>query len=130
MIEDTLLSAIRMLGLPMRGYLNGSPRFSRDLTGEESALFELIVSAHEQPLTSTECLALQAAITNEQWLAYQDVRKAPIRQAREARYRAETDALRMKADEDYTIGDSSWLAAIEVWKTAKAAIRTELPYED
>ena len=100
------------------------------LEPDTNNLVPLVLAAHEQPLNSTECLALQAAITNEQWLAYQDCRKAPIRSLREQRYRAETDALFMVACEDSTIGDSNWLAAIESWRTAKENIRTELPYEE
>jgi hypothetical protein len=128
MIEDTLLSAIRMLGLPMRGYLNGSPRFSRDLTGEESALLELIVSAHEQLLTSTEALALQAAITNEQWLAYQEVRKVPIRQAREARYRTECDSLYLTITENALKAQTT--PDYSEWVALKDSIREDLPYKE
>lgn len=41
-----------------------------------------------------------------------------------------TDALRLKADEDYVIGSEDWAVAIEAWKSAKAQIRLELPYTE
>ena len=94
------------------------------------SLAALVWAAHEQPLISTECLALQAAITNERWLAYVDCRKAPIRAQREQRYRSETDALRLKADGDNEIGSEAWDTAIAAWKLARQAIKDALPYSE
>lgn len=51
-----------------------------------------------------------------------------IEEVRQRRYRDETDTLRLKADEDYVIGSELWVAAMEVWKSAKAQIRLDLPY--
>lgn len=53
-----------------------------------------------------------------------------IEELRQRRYRDETDALRLKADEDYVIGSEDWAVAIEAWKSAKAQIRLELPYTE
>ena len=88
----------------------------------------LVWAAHEQLLTSTECLALQAAITNEQWLAYQDVRKAPIRQQREQRYKTECDSLYLTITENAIKTNTT--PDYSSWITAKENIRTELPYEE
>lgn len=51
-----------------------------------------------------------------------------IEELRQRRYLAETDAMRLKADEDYSIGSEEWLAAMEAWKIAKQSIRWDLPY--
>lgn len=98
-------------------------------------LIPLVIAAHEQLLTSNECLALQSAITGEQWLAYQDIRNAPMRQAREAKYKLMADALLFKAIENATQvaeGEAVTLvfdkADLDVWKTTKDVIRAELPY--
>ena len=92
-------------------------------------LAPLVLAAHEKPLSSDECLALEAELTPEQWLAYQECRKAPIKAQREARYRAECDPMRLKLDEDYDIGSENWLTGLAAWKSAKAAIREDLPYD-
>ena len=77
--------------------------------GEESTwtdptdtLVALVLAAHEQPLSSDEALALQAELTEEQWLSYTDCRKAPIKAARVALYKESTDALFMAAMEEST----------------------------
>lgn len=93
-------------------------------------LVVLCLAAHEKALSSDECLALMAELTPEQWLAYQDCRKAPIRQQREARYRSECDPLRMKMDEDHDTNSTEWATALLQWKAAKALIRQALPYPE
>ena len=105
------------------------------LEPDTNNLVPLVLAAHEQLLTSTECLTLKDAITNEQWLAYQEVRDAPMRQAREAKYREMADALLFKAIETATQvveGKTVTLvfdkADLDAWKTTKEAIRVELPY--
>ena len=101
-------------------------------------LLPLVLAAHEQPLTSTECLALQAAITNDQWLAYIAARQAPIKQARAERYKNETDALLLSAFETAlktataTNGEITVVlseTATQEWLTAKETVRIENPYE-
>ena len=54
----------------------------------------------------------------------------PIDKQREYRFREETDALFMSACEDFTIGSSGWLAAIEAWKAEKEKIRLACPYPE
>lgn len=102
-------------------------------------LVALCLAAHGQPLSSDECLALMAAITESQWLAYQDCRKAPIRSQRAERYKATTDSLFMAAMEESTtlfdtaeqvynvkVDKTKW----DLWLESKNAIRAELPYGD
>ena len=104
--------------------------------GKPNELLSLLVlAAHEQSLTSTEGLALQAAITPTQWQAYCDVRDAPMRQARELKYHEMADALLFKAIETATQvveGKAVTLvfdkADLDTWKATKEAIRVELPY--
>ena len=98
------------------------------LEPDTNNLAPLVFAAHEQPLTSTECLALQAAISELQWAAYVDCRKQPIRGQREARYRTETDALRMKADEDAFKNNTT--PDLSTWVAAKDQIRIDLPYQE
>ena len=90
-------------------------------------LAPLILAAHEQPLTSDECLALQAAITEEQWLAYTEARKAPIRAKRAERYKNECDPLYLKITEDTLKANTT--PDYSEWLSLKDSIRSELPYE-
>lgn len=100
------------------------------VTNGDKTLVGLVVSAHGKTVTDPEVIALRDYLNaDSRWDAYVACRKADIQQARQARYREETDSLRLKADEDYTIGSEDWLAAIEAWKTAKNTIRAGLPYE-
>ena len=87
----------------------------------------LVLAAHEQHLSSDECLALQMALTEQQWLAYQDARKAPVRSQRAERYRQEADPIYLKATEDALINNTT--PDYSEWLVIKAAIRSELPYE-
>jgi hypothetical protein len=95
-------------------------------------LAALVFASIDKPLTSPECLALQKMLGPEspEWAAYVAERDRPIKEQREQRYRSETDPLRMKLDEDFTIGSPEWLAGLEEWKLAKAKIREELPYPE
>ena len=109
------------------------------LAPDENNIGPLVLAAHEQHLSSDECLALMAALTEEQWLAYQDCRKAPIRAQRAERYRSVTDPLFMAAMEESTtlfdaveqvynvkVDKTKW----DLWLESKNTIRTELPYGD
>ena len=98
------------------------------LEPDTNNLVPLVLAAHEQSLTSTEALTLQAAITNEQWLAYQDVRKQPIRQQREARYRTECDSLYLTITENALKAQTT--PDYSTWLSLKQEIRESLPYED
>ena len=91
-------------------------------------LAPLVLAAHEQPLTSDECLALQAAITEEQWLAYCDCRKQPIRAQRAERYKNECDPLYLKITEDAIKANTT--PDYSEWLTLKDTIRSELPYPE
>ena len=97
------------------------------LTPDTNNLAPLVLAAHEQPLTSDECLALQAAITEEQWLAYQDARKQPIRAMRAERYKTECDPLYLKITEDALKANTT--PDYSEWLTLKENIRQELPYD-
>ena len=115
---------------------NGDNTFGTQTLDEDSdefiratMLVELVLAAHEQPLSSTEALALQQACSEAEWLAYTECRKQPIRNARAARYATETDVLRLKMDEDALPDSEQWLAARDAWILAKNTIRNELPYE-
>ena len=91
-------------------------------------LAPLVLAAHEKPLTSDECLTLQAAITEEQWLAYQDARKAPIRAQRAERYKTECDPLYLKITEDALKANIT--PDYSEWLSLKENIRLELPYPE
>lgn len=90
-------------------------------------LAPLVLAAHEKPLTSDECIALQAAITNEQWLAYGDCRKQPVRVNRAERYKNECDPLYLKITEDALKANTT--PDYSEWLSLKENIRLELPYE-
>lgn len=107
------------------------------LAPDENNIAPLVLAAHGQPLSSDECLALMAVLTEEQWLAYQDCRKAPIRAMRAERYKNETDALFMAAMEESTtlfdaveqvynvrVDKTKW----DAWLSAKSEIRLANPY--
>jgi hypothetical protein len=102
-------------------------------------LVPLVLAAHGQPLASDECVALQAAITEAQWLAYQECRKAPTKQTRANLYKETTDPLFMAAMEESTtlfdaveqvynvkVDRTKW----DEWLAAKELIRTENPYPE
>ena len=98
------------------------------LSPDTNNLAPLVLAAHEQPLTSDECLALQVAITEEQWLAYQDARKEPIRAKRAERYKNECDPLYLKITEDAIKANTT--PDYSEWLTLKDTIRSELPYPE
>ena len=105
------------------------------LAPDENNIAPLVLAAHGQPLSSDECLALMAVLTESQWLAYQDARKAPIRQQRAERYKNECDAMFLKCFEEATlVEDGDYYnckvakANFDGWKAAKEIVRSELPY--
>jgi hypothetical protein len=122
-----IISDLDALGIQCYGVINGNLMLESE---EDRSIADAVCVAYNQLLDSDECLALQLLLTSEQWLAYLVARKTPIRLQREQRYRTETDPLRMKLDEDFTLGSSEWLARLEEWKSAKAKIREELPYPE
>lgn len=105
------------------------------LAPDENNIGPLVLAAHEQPLTSDECLALQAVLAPEQWTSYVNARNAPIKQARSERYKNETDPLFMKCFESASVIEDGDYYDCRVaktdfdgWKQAKEAVRLELPY--
>ena len=120
-------------GLPISGCSSdGTIHF---LAPDENNIAPLVLAAHGQPLSSDECQALQAVLTEQQWLAYQEARKAPVRAMRAERYKIETDALFLKCFEDATVVEDGDYYNCKVaktdfdgWKAAKQIIREELPY--
>jgi hypothetical protein len=101
------------------------------------SLAALVLAAHEQPLTSDECLALQAAVSEDAWVAYVEARKQPVRALRAARYKNETDAMFLKAFEESTRTEDGDLYILKVpktnfdaWTAGKNIIRQELPYPE
>lgn len=97
----------------------------------------LVAAAHGQSLASDECLALQAAITEDQWNSYIAARQAPIKAQRAERYKNETDSLFLKCFEEATVVEDGDYYNCKVaktdfdgWKAAKQVIREELPYEE
>lgn len=98
------------------------------LEPDSNNIAPLILSAHNKPLSSDECLALQSALTEDQWLAYQDARKAPVRAQRAERYRQEADPVYLKITEDAIKANTT--PDYSEWVTIKDQIRTELPYPE
>ena len=103
---------------------NGGIQFTQPDTNN---IAPLVLAAHEQPLTSDECLALQAAITEQQWTAYQETRKEPIKAQRAERYKSECDPLYLKITEDALKANTT--PDYSEWLTLKENIRLELPYD-
>lgn len=91
-------------------------------------LVALCLAAHEQSLTSDECLALQAAISEDAWLAYQEARKAPVKAARAELYKSITDPLMLKALEDSIKNQTT--PDYSGWVAKKDEIRLANPYPE
>lgn len=112
---------------------NGDGTFGSQTLDEPSdeyirctTLCELVKAAHGKSLTSEAALALQAELSEAEWLAFVDVRKQPVRQARAARYASECDSLYLKLIEDSVVADTT--PDLSTWVAAKNAIRAELVY--
>jgi hypothetical protein len=97
-------------------------------TDPTDSLVALCLAAHGQPLSSDECLALQAAITEEQWLAYTEARKAPVKAKRAERYKNECDPVYLKITEDALKANTT--PDYTEWLQLKDAIRNDLPYSE
>jgi hypothetical protein len=91
-------------------------------------LVDLVLATHGQLLTSDECLALQAAITEEQWISYTEARKAPIKAQRAERYKLECDPVYLKITEDALIANTT--PDYSEWLQLKDSIRNDLPYSE
>jgi hypothetical protein len=97
----------------------------------DPVLPSLVVNAHDHLLTSEECWLLRDYLGEEsqEWVAYLEARKGPVREARAQRYRVETDPLGWKARELEVSGEDA-TSAWEEWKAIKDSIREELPYPE
>ena len=152
MIGDVILlhNELISIGLSISGCSSdGTVHISQRPTcpeGEEltwvdptDTLVALVLAAHEKALSSDECLALEAELTPEQWLAYTDARKAPIRALRNARYKEETDPMLLSALESAmktaTASNGEIIVALpeasaNEWLAAKNTVRESLPYRE
>ncbi len=122
-----LIRQLNAIGLACSRMRNGIPEVR---TPGREELVNLVVAAQGKVDGAEEITALKnylGAESNE-WAAYVEARKAPIRVQRAIRYKDETDPMRLKMDEDYTPGSTEWNAALEEWKTAKDLIRADLIY--
>jgi hypothetical protein len=97
---------------------------------QDQEITALVVAAHDKQDGDSEIADLKTHLgaESDEWTAYVEARKTPISEQRQARYRDETDPMRLKIDEDYTPGSQEWNSALEDWKTAKNQIREDLPY--
>ena len=127
MAEDTaqLFQELLSIGLPV--YSVGSDTGIKINGADDNNLVSTALAAHGQPLSSEECLALQSLLTEDQWSAYQDARKAPVKAARAERYKNECDPLYLKITEDAIKANTT--PDYSEWLTLKDTIRSELPYE-
>lgn len=122
-----LTTELNAVGLVCTGLTNGVPVIEGTTN---QTLVDLVVNAHDKQDGDAEIDALKGhlGVESSEWLAYVEVRQQPIKTARRARYRDETDPLKLKADEDNVIGSDDWNTAIQNWRDAKDTIRLELPY--
>lgn len=130
-------NSLQTLGLCFGGIIN-----DEWVCDGDPELIALAKAAHDQPLASTECIALRDYLggeTDVRWLAYVEARKQPMRDQRQQRYAAETDPMLSKAFElaegaenvELDGGKSVRVPASDkmaAWEAAKNAIRAELPY--
>jgi hypothetical protein len=104
-------------------------------TPDENNIAPLVSAAHGKSLDSKEALTLQAAISEERWLAYKDARNAFTRELRAIRYKNETDSLFFAIFENAPLTEDSDGYIIKIpataykkWVESKAVIRAELAY--
>jgi hypothetical protein len=121
-----ILTEINAVGISCRRIRDGIP----DVSEDQAELANLVVAAHDKQDGDSETTALRNHLgaESDEWAAYVEARKTPIREQRQTRYRDETDPMRLKIDEDYASGSQEWNSALEAWKTAKNQIRADLPY--
>ena len=98
-------------------------------------LASLVFKSLDKPLTSPECLALKAAITPEQWTAYQAVRKVPVDNKRLDKFQTEVLVLLVKLFKTatYVTQGTGKVAifetvALQEARDKIAAIEAALPY--
>ena len=124
---------VHLLSRPSAPLIDGEP--DPNWVDQTDTIIEAVKNAHGMKLTSDECLALQAAITEDQWNSYIAARQAPIKAQRAERYKNETDSLFLKCFEEATVVEDGDYYNCKVaktdfdgWKAAKQVIREELPY--
>ena len=124
-----LSNCLRVVGLSVAGCdSDGNISWQSEPLPEQEEIVFGVLAAHEQPLTSDECLALQQLLTQEQWIAYQDARKQPIREQRAIRYKNDADTAYLKAVEDALRNKTE--PDFTEWLAKKDAIREALPYPE
>ena len=121
------------LGITHDGIADGIHRF----VGDNKEKGVLVLAAHDKPLTSPECLALKAAITPEQWTAYQAVRKVPVDNKRLDKFQTEVLVLLVKLFKTatYVTQGAGKVAifeptALQAARDKIAAIEAALPYPE
>jgi hypothetical protein len=121
-----IFNQLQSVGVKCQQIIDGVPI----VVEQDQEIATLVVAAHDKQDGDSEIADLKTHLgaESDEWVAYVDARKAPIREQRQARYRDETDPMRLKIDEDYTPGSQDWSSALEDWKTAKNQIREDLPY--
>jgi hypothetical protein len=121
-----MLNEIQSVGITCNRITNGAPIVRE----EDQGLADLVVAAHEKQDGDSEITDLKAHLgaDSDEWAAYVEARKAPIREERQARYKDGTDPMRFSMDEDHTPGSDDWNVALGEWRAAKQAIKAELPY--
>lgn len=122
-----LITELNAVGLVCTGLTNGIPVIEG---ATDQDLVDLVVVARDKQDGDQEITDLKDYLGagSDEWLAYVTARQAPAKDARQKRYRDETDPMRLKADEDHIIGSDDWDTAIQAWRDAKDQIRLELPY--
>lgn len=121
-----ILAEINAVGISCRRIRDGVP----DVPEDQQELASLVVAAADKQDGDPEIDALKNALgaESEEWAAYVETRKAPIREQRQARYKNETDPMYLKIDEDHTPLSVEWEGALQDWRNAKNQIREDLPY--
>lgn len=122
----SLIDELKAVGLTCSRIRDGVP----DVSEEQKELANLVVAAENKEDGDPDLTALKnhLGVESDQWAAYVEARKAPISEQRQTKYRAETDPMRLKIDEDYEPGSQEWADALQEWRNAKDLIRADLPY--
>lgn len=100
---DGLKHELASVGIELGGFYDGAPypKNKGGLTSNQLKIFDAIVRAHGKRLAAKESTELRGLLgdNSAEWLAYLEARKAAIKEARQARYAAEVDALRNDIEE-------------------------------
>ena len=117
---------VHLLSRPTAPLIDGEP--DPNWFDPTDSIIEAVKNAHGKASTSDECAALHALLSEEQWLACLEAKKAPVRDLRASRYTREADPIYLKAIEDGLINNTT--PDLSGWLAIKAQIRADLPYEE